>query len=395
MKNFRMKGSNILFSAFFAFIILFSSCQKDVEKDPKPIEQPVSPEPQQPDDCITKASADNGRPIPNHYIVKFKEEESGILSETPVFVLNAQIPAHLTKRLYSGTSKFLHAILDQNQLERLKKNPQVESVEPDRIVSITSCYTELPSETTPWGVKRVGYGNGSGKTVWVIDTGVDLDHPDLNVDVTRSKSWIKGSNPDDDHGHGTHVAGTIAAKDNLIGVIGVAANATVVALKVMDSTGRGSTSAIIAAVNHIKTFGKPGDVVNMSIGGDISQNLDNAILETAEKGILFAVAAGNSSMDASHSSPARAEHYNVYTVSAMNSEDSFASFSNFRKVVDFCAPGVNIPSTHKNGGFAVMSGTSMATPHVAGLLLLNGKNILKDGYVKNDPDGNPDPIAHK
>ena len=250
-------------------------------------------------------------------------------------------------------------------------------------------------QTIPWGIKRVGWGDGSGKTVWIIDSGVSLSHPDLNVDTRRSKNFLDDTSPEDDHGHGTHVAGTIAAKNNYIGVVGVAANASIVALKVMNQSGKGSTSSVIAAVNYVSKNAKPGDVVNMSIGGEISEIMDKAVREASEKGILFAIAAGNSSTQANLSSPARANGSNIFTVSAMNDQDSWASFSNYgNDCVDYCAPGVNIVSTHKGTGYATMSGTSMATPHVAGLLLLNGTNITTDGFVKNDPDEVADPIAH-
>ncbi|WP_255345339.1 S8 family serine peptidase [Pontibacter sp. BAB1700] len=132
----------------------------------------------------------------------------------------------------------------------------------------------------------------------------------------------------------------------------------------------------------------------MSLGGPVSQALDDAVVAAASKGIKFALAAGNESTHASNSSPARANHANIYTVSAMNSSDSWASFSNYgNPPVDVCAPGVSINSTWMNGGYNTISGTSMASPHVAGLLL-HGP-LKTSGTVKNDPDGNPDPIAIK
>ncbi|HEY8401172.1 MAG TPA: S8 family serine peptidase, partial [Cytophagaceae bacterium] len=258
------------------------------------------------------------------------------------------------------------------------------------------CYQEASTQKIPWGVIRVGYGSGAGKTAWVVDTGVDIDHPDLIVDKTRSMSFIPGTSVDDDHGHGTHVAGIIAARNNNIGVVGVAADATIIALKVMNKDGKGSLSNVIQAVAHIGKMAKPGDVVNMSIGGGSSKTLDEEVLKVAEKGVLFAVAAGNEGIDCRNSSPARINHPNIFTVSAMNDKDVFASFSNYSAdIVDFCAPGTFITSTFLNGTYSAMTGTSMATPHVAGLLILKGKNISIDGYVKEDPDGKADPIAHK
>jgi len=389
-----------IFFCLLSFCFVFNSCQVNEEENPRPVEQP-QPNPQDPDECITKPASDNGSIIPNQYVVKYKTGGENLRinsGNVPMGLLSrSRISESAVKFIFKNekSSAFI-ARLTSAQSESLRKDPSVEAVEPDRIISIASCYTSINNQSLPWGVKRVGSGDGSGKTIWIIDTGVDLDHPDLNVDVLRCKSFISETTPEDDHGHGTHVAGTIAAKNNFIGVVGVAANAKVVALKVMDQSGRGSNSNVIAAVNYVAQYGKAGDVVNMSVGGEKSEILDKAVVEAADRGIYFSIAAGNNAVAASTCSPARANHPNVFTVSAMNDTDTWASFSNYgNDCVDYCAPGVNIASTHKNGGYATMSGTSMATPHVAGLLLLKGKNILTDGFVKDDPDGKADPIAHK
>lgn len=390
------------FYCLFSFTLFFSSCQYEEElEQPQPIAEQPAPEPEKPDECVTKPSVDNGKAIAGEYIVKYNGDDQSL-------GINAnQLPSRLLGRLnyqgktgrhlFGGKFRAMALKLNAEEVEKLRKDPSIESVEPDRIVSIASCYTEINTQSIPWGVNRVGgFTDASGKNVWIIDTGVDLDHPDLNVDASKCKSFISGTTPEDDHGHGTHVAGTIAAKNNYVGVVGVAANARVIALKVMDASGKGSMSNVISAVNWVKQNGKAGDVVNMSIGGDISPILDQAVADAAEKGILFAIAAGNTASDATNSSPAGVNHKNVFTVSAMNVEDSWASFSNYGTTcVDYCAPGVNIPSTHKNGGYATMSGTSMATPHLAGILVVNGNNIKTDGFVKNDPDSKQDPIAHK
>jgi subtilisin family serine protease len=200
------------------------------------------------------------------------------------------------------------------------------------------------------------------------------------------------TSPNDDNGHGSHVAGTIAAKNNTIGVIGVAAGALVVPVKVLDSRGNGTTSGVISGINYVLANGKAGDVANMSLGGGVSTALDDAVLK-ASSVVKFALAAGNETDNASNHSPARVNGPNIYTISAMGTGDLWASFSNYgNPPVDYCAPGVSILSTYKGGGYATLSGTSMATPHVAGLLLLG--NIVKNGNVLNDPDGVPDAIAH-
>jgi subtilisin family serine protease len=163
-------------------------------------------------------------------------------------------------------------------------------------------------------------------------------------------------------------------------------------VKVLDSTGSGTFSGVLAGINYVAANGQAGDVANMSLGGGISPTIDAAVV-AASAVVKFAVAAGNETDNALNHSPARAEGVNIYTVSAMASGDSWASFSNYGTPVDYCAPGVSIYSTYKNGGYVSMSGTSMATPHVAGLLLLG--TISVNGYVKNDPDGSADPIAYK
>ncbi|RMF15249.1 MAG: S8 family peptidase [Alphaproteobacteria bacterium] len=264
-----------------------------------------------------------------------------------------------------------------------------------------------PPQQTPWGITRVNGGvDATGKTAWVIDTGIDLDHPDLNVDTSRSTDFAadacffiycfdNGNNGGNDlNGHGSHVAGIIAAKDNGIGVVGVAANATLVAVRVLDPNGSGSNADVIAGVDYVAANAAPGDVANMSLGGGFSQALNDAVINAANKGIMFALAAGNESQDANNVSPASTEHPNVYTVSAIDDTDTFASFSNFgNPPVDCAAPGVNIYSTYKDAGYQTLSGTSMATPHVAGLLLITGGHPNNGGLAQNDPDGNPDIIC--
>ncbi|WP_265571272.1 S8 family serine peptidase [Sphingomicrobium nitratireducens] len=254
-----------------------------------------------------------------------------------------------------------------------------------------------PSQSTPYGISRVkGLANYTGSNVaWIIDTGIDLDHEDLNVDVGRSVNFVeRESSPEDLNGHGTHVAGTVAAVNNSIGVIGVAPGAKVIAVRVLNRRGSGSYSGIIAGVDHVAANGAPGDVANMSLGGGYSQALNDAVIAAAANGIHFALAAGNESTDANTKSPASANGANVYTVSSMTSSDSWSSFSNYgNPPVDYAEPGSSILSTYKGNGYSTLSGTSMASPHLAGILLATGGNPQTSGTVKNDPDGNPDPIG--
>jgi subtilisin family serine protease len=289
------------------------------------------------------------------------------------------------------------ARLSRNQAEALKKDQEVELVEQDRIIALDhGCYELVSPSTVQWGVRRTGTDDGTGKRVWIIDTGVDTGHPDLNVDTVLSKCFISGqTSVEDGNGHGTHVAGIIGALNNSFGVVGVAAGTKIIALKALDDAGEGSTSQLIKALDYVGQNAQPGEVVNMSLGADtISAALDNAVLTLAEKGILFSIAAGNDAKKANLSSPARVNHPNVFTVSAIDSLGMFAKFSNFgNDVVDFAAPGVGIISTFSNGRYARLSGTSMAAPHVAGILVVKGKSISSRGTALNDPDGVPDPIA--
>jgi subtilisin family serine protease len=190
------------------------------------------------------------------------------------------------------------------------------------------------------------------------------------------------------------VAGTIGAKNNGQDVVGVAAGATLVAVRVLDNGGSGTYSAVIAGVDHVGANGASGDVANMSLGGPASTALDDAVRAAASQGIEFVLAAGNSGAHANNYSPARANGTNITTVSAFAPGDTWASFSNYgNPPIDWAAPGVSVLSTRRGGGTTTLSGTSMAAPHVAGLLLLG--NVSSDGLVTGDPDGNRDPIAHR
>lgn len=340
--------------------------------------------------------------------VKSKDEYKAQMNTLKGNILNEfkniNLDQEAIQSTYGHALKGFTAKLSEAQLEALKSDPRVKSIEQDQTLSITP-YKGKPGgggggntdpQEVPYGTINVNGGTTtSSHTAWVIDSGIDLDHPDLNVDVDRSVSFLTGSpsnlSPDDQNGHGTHVAGTIAAIDNTIGTVGVAPGTTVVAVRVLDRRGSGSNSGVIAGVDYVAANGSNGDVANMSLGGGVSTALDNAVISAAGTGVKFVLAAGNSSTNANNSSPARANGNNIYTISAMDINDNWASFSNYgNPPIDYCAPGVAVKSAWKNGGYNTISGTSMAAPHAAGVLLLGNAN--SNTTVNGDPDGNADDI---
>jgi subtilisin family serine protease len=249
--------------------------------------------------------------------------------------------------------------------------------------------------------------------VAVIDTGVDLDHPDLNVvgwtRCTRGSCRTNGS--DDGNGHGTHVAGTIGAKDNNIGPVGVAPGARIWSVGVLGANGSGSTADIIAGVDWVTARASTIEVANMSLGGQFTSSaLTNAITNSVNAGVVYVVAAGNSDMNAANFTPAN--HPDVITVSALadfnglagggasptcrsDVDDTLADFSNYGATVEIAAPGVCIYSTWRYGGYNTISGTSMASPHVAGAAALlasvnnpNNRTAVLNMRAKLIADGN-------
>lgn len=344
----------------------------------------------------------SGTPIDGQYIVVLKEQQGlGKVDATAASAALASAYNLDVFEIYDAALTGFAAKVPAGQVEALRKDFRVDYIEQDQVMSLPPLTvepdpllkTDAP-QTIPWGVTRVGGGiaySGTG-VAWIIDTGVDFTHPELTVNTARSKNFVNTKKTaNDDNGHGSHVAGIISAKNNSVGVIGVAPGAIVVAVKVLNSAGSGTNSGVIAGVNYVAANGALGDVANMSLGGGISTALDNAVKGASGK-VKFCLAAGNSSANANNSSPARVNGTNIYTISAFGTGDVFAYFSNYgNPPIDYSEPGVSIYSTYKSGGYATLSGTSMATPHAAGLLLLG--NINSGGVVKSDPDGSPDVIG--
>ena len=268
-------------------------------------------------------------------------------------------------------------------------------------------------DTLPWGVQSSWNGTdfsvegdfAQDKYAFVIDSGVSNSTGDLNIHQTWSKSWVSGEAWSDDlNGHGTHVAGTIAAKVNGRGMVGVAPGAMVIALQVLDETGNGYISAVNDAINYSVDIIETNNlelsdtVINLSLGGDYSSYLVSTIIEAADKGIRFSIAAGNEGLDADLFSPVSAgDHANVFVVSAVDNQNVMPSFSNWDDPsggddVDFSAPGVNVLSLTQNGGIRSWNGTSMAAPHVAGLLLLD-EGVKAGAIGTPNAGGYADPLA--
>jgi subtilisin family serine protease len=298
--------------------------------------------------------------------------------------------------------------LSAEQIASLKKDARVAYIEEDRMIK-PSLGGDVASSTintvqvTSWGTTKVGGStDATGKTAWIIDSGIDINHPDLNVDKTRSKSFLTSTQAGtytsytDEFGHGTQVAGIIGAKNNAFGTVGVASNVSLVSLRVMDANGSAYLSKIVAALNWVATYGKAGDVVNLSIGTAASTTLDAAVQKVAAKGIFVAIAAGNSATDASKYSPARVNATNVFTVSNMTSTGALNSTSNYgATTVDYSAPGTSVYTTAKGGGYAIVGGTSFSAPHMAAVLLLTGGKPQYTGYITADKDNKPDPMVSK
>ena len=268
----------------------------------------------------------------------------------------------------------------------LERNPRVISIEPDATVYAIG-------QELPWGVDRIdadlvhSTNKGSGVKVGIIDTGIDLDHPDLTV--IDNVTFVNGTKSgDDDNGHGTHCAGIVAAEDNTIGVIGVAPEASIYAVKVLDAGGSGYVSDVIAGIQWSKN--NEMQIISMSLGGSYNEGLEAACDAAYEAGIILVAAAGNSGTPSGKGDnviyPARYE--SVIAVAATDQDDNRWRWSSTGPDLELAAPGVDITSTYLDGGYAIGSGTSMACPHVTGtaaLVIASGiTDANNDGLINDD-----------
>ena len=307
--------------------------------------------------------------IPDRYIVVFEDSV-----QNPAAVANehARENGLQVRFVYTDAIEGYAAVFPNAQaLQRVEDDPRVAFVEQDQEVRAVA-------QTVPWGIDKIdadvsstkaGNGSGavSGVNAYVIDTGIYY-HADLNVVGHVNPSRASGGNKDC-NGHGTHVAGTVAAKDDTSYVVGVAPGVKLTGVKVLNCSGFGSWSGVAAGVDWVTRNAVKPAVANMSLSGGASKAVDDAVRKSAAGGVFYSIAAGNEGDNACKYSPARAgagTNNGIMTVAATDSSDGDPSWSNYGSCVDIWAPGVSILSTKKGGGTTTKSGTSMAAPHVAG-----------------------------
>jgi subtilisin family serine protease len=307
--------------------------------------------------------------IPGQYIVVFEEGEV----RDPTAVARAHAQRHGAEVLYTyqyALEGYAARIPDQ-RLDEVRNDERVAYVESDQTVEATA-------QSLPWGINRVDAdvsstkaGNGSGAVsnvnAYIIDSGIYKTHTDLNV-INHVNFTGDGKNRDCT-GHGTHVAGTAAAKDDASAVVGAAPGAPLTGVKVLGCNGAGATSGVIKGVDWVTANAVKPAIANMSLSGGASQALDDAVRKSAASGIFYSLAAGNQGADACTYSPARAgagTNNGIVTTAATNSSNEERSSSNYGACVDIWAPGASVLSTRMGGGTTTMSGTSMAAPHVGG-----------------------------
>ncbi|MFG3258205.1 S8 family serine peptidase [Streptomyces sp. NPDC048172] len=324
----------------------------------------------------TVYGADAKDAVKGSYVVMLKDGSGapGIKAAANGEDLAKEYGGKLKQAYKSSVNGFSASGLSAQEARRLAADDKVDKVVQNQRFTITGTQSN-----PPWGLDRIDQakptlnkkytypaGAGAGATAYVLDTGIRIGHKDFGGRASYGFNAFDGSKKaGDGHGHGTHVAGTVAG-----GKYGVAKKAKVVAVKILKDSGSGTTASAVAGIDWVTKNHKGPSVANMSIGGPKDAAMDAALKKSIASGVTYAVSAGNESANASTQSPARVKE--AITVAASDKADKQADFSNYGKLVDLYAPGVNIVSlsNKSNTGTATMSGTSMASPHVAGAAAL-------------------------
>jgi len=322
--------------------------------------------------------ADSATAIPGRYIVVFRPGTPA--AQVSAAAENARGQGGQVDFVYDAALTGFAGNLPEQALFGLSHNPNIEFIEADQQITIDT--TQSPAT---WGLDRIDQRNlplnnsytynvtGAGVTAYIIDTGIRITHNQFGGRATSGRDFVNNdSNADDCNGHGTHVAGTVGGS-----TYGVAKGVSLIAVRVLNCAGLGTTSGVIAGINWVTSHHTTGKAVaNMSLGGSPSSSLDTAVRNSIADGIVYAIAAGNSNLNACNYSPARVSE--AITVGATTSSDARASYSNKGSCLDLFAPGSSITSAWitSNTATNTISGTSMATPHVAGVaaLYLQGHN---------------------
>jgi subtilisin family serine protease len=336
----------------------------------------------------TVLAAGSPTAVPDSYIVTLKKD-AGLKASSAAGKDLVNDYGGTVKKTFGSALNGYTATLSAAEARRLAADPAVASVEQDQRVRLA----DTTQTNAPWGLDRIDQTSlplsgtytypdsaGSGVTAYVIDTGVRITHQQISGRASYGYDAVDGdTTASDGNGHGTHVATTIAGT-----TYGVAKKAKIVAVRVLDNNGSGTTAGVIAGIDWVTKNHSGPSVANMSLGGGVSSTLDTAVRNSIASGVTYAVAAGNSSANATSFSPARVTE--AITVGATTSTDARASYSNYGSVLDIFAPGSSITAGWHTGDTATntISGTSMATPHVAGAAAV---------YLANHTSASPAQVA--